>query len=242
MAFHWTCPYCDRDTTITNTYSTSHFDLKMGNAEGQRRFRTLLIVCPNPKCQKFALTISMHKATLTTGAMERIVKEPLTEWNLIPPSSAKVFPDYVPKPIRVDYEEACAIRDLSPKASATLSRRCLQGMIRDYWGVSKPKLIQEINAIKDKTDGSTWAAIDAVRKVGNIGAHMEEDINVIVDVEPNEAQLLIGLIELLVKDWYVTRQQRQEQMKAIVDLATAKQAAKATPSSATNTGATAAKP
>ena len=28
-----------------------------------------------------------------------------------------------------DYEEACAIVNLSPKASATLSRRCLQGMI-----------------------------------------------------------------------------------------------------------------
>ena len=37
----------------------------------------------------------------------------------------------------------------------------------------------------------------AVRKVGNIGAHMEKDINVIVDVDPDEAQHLIGLITFL---------------------------------------------
>jgi len=38
-------------------------------------------------------------------------------------------------------------------------------------------------------DPLTWEAIDAVRKLGNIGAHMEKDINVIVDVDPEEAEL-----------------------------------------------------
>ena len=145
---------------------------------------------------------------------------------LIPASSAKVFPDYVPQPIRDDYVEACAIRDLSPKASATLSRRCLQGMIRDFWKIAKARLVDEIDAIKDKVDALTWEAIDAVRQVGNIGAHMEKDINVIVDVDPDEAQHLIGLIELLMKDWYVTRHQREERLKAIVQLKDAKEAAK----------------
>jgi hypothetical protein len=40
-------------------------------------------------------------------------------------------------------------------------------------------------------------AIDIVRNIGNIGAHMEADINVIVDVDPDEAQTLIELIETL---------------------------------------------
>ena len=51
------------------------------------------------------------------------------------------------------------------------------------------------------TNDATWAAIDAVRRVGNIGAHMEHDINVIVDVEPREAELLIGLVETLFREW-----------------------------------------
>ncbi|MCB1884663.1 MAG: DUF4145 domain-containing protein [Geminicoccaceae bacterium] len=29
---------------------------------------------------------------------------------------------------------------MSPKASATLSRRCLQSMIRDFWTISKDTL------------------------------------------------------------------------------------------------------
>jgi hypothetical protein len=134
----------------------------------------------------------------------------------------KVFPDYISKPILDDYREACLIRDHSPRASATLSRRCLQGMIRDFWGISKPRLVDEIYAIKDEFDPETWDAIDAVRQIGNVGAHMEKDINVIVDVEPNEAQLLIELVETLLTEWYVAKHERQKRMAAVKDAAAAK--------------------
>ena len=76
--------------------------------------------------------------------------------------------------------------------------------------------------IKDKVDVDTWKAIDGVRSVGNIGAHMEEDINVIVDVEPNEAQLLVELIEILLKDWYVAREQKRSHLESIVKLSAKK--------------------
>src|SRR5579859_2590363 len=136
MAFNWTCPYCDRDTTITDTYSTAEFNLNTNSAQGQRHFTTLLIVCPNPRCLKFTLQISMYPRAHGGGNYWVDGNEALQTWNLIPPSSAKVFPDYVPQAIRDDYLEACQIRDLSPKAAATLSRRCLQGMIRDFWGIA----------------------------------------------------------------------------------------------------------
>jgi hypothetical protein len=139
-----------------------------------------------------------------------------------PRSFAKQFPDYIPEAIKADYEEACLIRDLSPKASATLSRRCIQGIIRDYWGVKKGRLVDEINDIKEKVDSLTWQAIDSVRSIGNIGAHMEKDINLIVDVEPKEAQLLIGLIEVLLKDWYVARQERKNRLESIINVAKVK--------------------
>jgi hypothetical protein len=229
MPFHWTCPYCERDTTITDTQELFEHKLEMENSVGYRRFVGSVIVCPNPKCRKFTLTLMMleHDRLVYTGGVSfKVSHKVLQSWKIIPPSSAKVFPDYVPQPVRDDYVEACMTRDLSPKASATLSRRCLQGMIRDYWHISKPRLVDEIEAIKDKVDPDTWAAIDAVRKIGNIGAHMEKDINIIVDVDPEEAQLLIGLIEILMKDWYITRHQRQESLKAIVQVKDAKDAAK----------------
>jgi hypothetical protein len=229
MVFYWTCPYCDRDTTITDTYQTNEFSLTLDNADGHRKFVALIVVCPNPKCQKFTLRLDMYKYERTEDQLGNArwrTGPQLQTWKLIPPSNAKVFPEYVPKPIRDDYLEECLIRDLSPKASATLSRRCLQGIIRDFWGVSKGRLADEIEAIKDSTDPLTWKAIDAVRKIGNIGAHMEKDINVIVDVEPDEAQKLIGLIELLIEDSYITRYERNERLRGIVKIQQVKDAAK----------------
>lgn len=180
----------------------------------------------------FALSVEMfhlrHLGVDSRGAKLYEAGEHLQSFSLIPRSAARSYPDYVPQPIRDDYEEACLIRDLSPKASATLSRRCLQGMIRDFFGVSKARLIDEIEAIRDKTDTATWEAIDAVRKIGNIGAHMEKDINVIVDVDPDEAQILIELVETLIKDWYIARHERQERLKAIKRISDAKSAAKVT--------------
>lgn len=100
-------------------------------------------------------------------------------------------------------------------------------MIRDFWKVSKARLVDEIEAIKGQIDPTTWEAIDAVRGVGNIGAHMEKDINLIVDVDPEEATLLIGLIEFLLEDWYIARHDREEHKKKVIALGAAKAAAKA---------------
>ena len=36
-------------------------------------------------------------------------------WTLMPASGAKVLPTYVPEAIRQDYEEACLIKELSPR-------------------------------------------------------------------------------------------------------------------------------
>ena len=100
----------------------------------------------------------------------------------------------------------------------------MQGIIRDFWVAKPGRLVDEIDQIKDKVDPLTWDAIDAVRKLGNIGAHMEKDINVIVDVDPDEAELLIGLIETLLREWYVAREERKARMGSIVAAASAKKA------------------
>jgi hypothetical protein len=101
-------------------------------------------------------------------------------------------------------------------------------MIRDFHKVAKDRLVEEINAIKEEIDPITWEAIDAVRSIGNIGAHMEKDINLIVEVDEGEAQELIKLIELLIDDWYVARHNRQAQLQSVMKIKAAKDAAKKT--------------
>ena len=221
--FNWTCPHCERAVTISE-YQMVRKDtvLSLDNADGRRILRTLFIVCPNPDCRRFTLTADLRFSRELPNRSESIGAS-VQKWNLIPPSRAKTFPSYIPQAILDDYREACLIQDLSPKASATLSRRCLQGILRDFWQVKPGHLVNEIDQITDKVDPETWAAIDAVRKIGNIGAHMGKDISLIVDVDPNEAELLIGLVETLINEWYIAREVRQNRMKAIVTAAANKQ-------------------
>lgn len=141
-----------------------------------------------------------------------------------PPFKGKDLPDYIPHPIRADYEEACAIMELSPKASATLARRCLQGMIRDFWKIQENTLYKEISALKDKVPPTQWKAIDALRALGNIGAHMEKDTDVIIDIDPEEARKLIGLIELLMDKWYISRYDEEQKYKDLIKTNEEKQA------------------
>ena len=97
-------------------------------------------------------------------------------------------------------------------------------MIRDFCGISDYTLDKEIKELRRQVDAheaprsvtpESIDAIDHVRKIGNIGAHMEKDINLIVDVDPGEAQALIDLIELLFEEWYVERHQRQQRLDRV---------------------------
>ncbi len=228
----WTCPFCGRPVSLTSSSTAAdNFYLDIPNADGLRAFTTNVKVCPNPRCNKF--TLELFERTMAIINNHRHLGEIIRHGTLIPPSKAKPLPSYIPQPIVEDYTEACLIVELSPKASATLSRRCLQGMIRDFYKVVKPRLVDEIEGIRDKVDPITWQAIDAVRSIGNIGAHMEKDINLIVDVGPDEAEKLIGLIELLIEDWYVNKHKREEQLKSVLAVKAGKDAAKKGGSSST---------
>ncbi|MGD0351730.1 MAG: DUF4145 domain-containing protein [Verrucomicrobiota bacterium] len=226
MKLNWQCPFCNHKTIVHDGHEGTVSDFKHifdhGNKFARQYVRGQVIVCPNEQCKEYSLILVLGDEIWSQQARGYVELTPKRSWRLIPDSSAKVFPSYIPKPLLDDYREACLIRDLSAKASATLARRCLQGIIRDFWKVSKPRLVDEIEAIKDQLDTTTWEAIDSVRKVGNIGAHMEKDINLVIDVDPNEAQLLIELIETFFDEWYIARHDREERMKKVKGLAASK--------------------
>lgn len=214
----WICPYCNRDVTITEkNVKSNRITLAKISPQESLCAHITSVTCPNKKCEKMSLY-----ARICTINEFGIIDETKKTWRLLPASRAKRFPDYVPPQIREDYEQACLIRDLSPKAAAALSRRCIQGIIRDFWSVAKSRLIDEIDAIKPQVQPKIWEAIDAVRGIGTIGAHMEKDVNIIIDVVPNEVQLLINLIETLIEDWYIAKHNRDANADAVIDLAKTK--------------------
>ena len=229
--FNWTCPFCNRAQTVSSTkYSRGHVPLYIGdNKLGQIGFCYTAIGCSNPMCKEVAVHMAIGTDPTTRGNFE--ATNLVSSHRLRPEFSYKVQPDYIPKNIVQDYIEACRIRYLSPKASATLARRCIQGVIRDFCKISKSRLIDEINTLKILVDESkapsgvtieSVDAIDHVRQIGNIGAHMEKDINVIIDVDPDEAQALIELIEMLFDEWYVSRNTRLEKLARVKLIGVAK--------------------
>lgn len=215
----YVCPFCNHTFKLDgSTYNENAIFFTTKNSKGgctynfDYQLRALLYKCPN--CDAVSSVIQYEGSKLPHKTLPIYPSTTL---------SAKQFPEYVPLPIRQDYEEACSIVNLSPKSSATLSRRCIQGMIHDKFDLKLKNLNQEISALKDKIDPSLWSAINTLRQLGNIGAHMESDINTIVDIDPNEAEKLIRLVEILIKDWYIDPYEREKLLLDIVQINDEKQ-------------------
>lgn len=230
----WQCPYCLHFQVLgeANFRSTSGVIGGDRNKHGVSVGKITAVECMNVSCRELCIWAEFG-GPLNTGAAlyPNQLGETKLQFTLRPASRAKPQHAAVPAVLVEDYEEACAIAAASPKASATLSRRCLQGMIRDFCSISKPTLHAEIQELKKQVHDGTAPrqvsdesieAIDAVRQIGNIGAHFEKDINLIVEVEPEEASALISLTELLFQEWYVARHDRQARLGDVKAIALAK--------------------
>ncbi len=169
--FSWRCPFCQHHAIITeNEHTSGRHEFGGHSKYGYQAIHTVAVVCPNVQCLEYTLIATLHDHRQTgEGAWQDLPAK--QTWNLIPAADVKVFPNYVPAAVLTDYREACVIRELSPKASATLARRCLQGMIRDFWSVKAGRLVDEIEAIRERVDPAAWQAVDAVRRIGNYEYH-----------------------------------------------------------------------
>lgn len=235
---NWQCPFCMHRQVLStsNLHELGGEVASALNKHGLRRSTVTSVECMNDSCREIYLTAEFHSFLKHGDAVFNQNGQRVMSFLLRPSSIAKPQHASVPSPLVKDYEEACAIVGASPKAAATLARRCLQGMIRHFAGIKLGTLHAEINALKKQVEEGTAprqvsdesiAAIDAVREIGNIGAHFEKDINIIVDVEPEEATALISLIELLFEEWYVARYERQERLAAVRTIAASKKSARA---------------
>jgi len=134
----------------------------------------------------------------------------------------KPTPNEVPKEIRADYEEACKVLPISNKASAALSRRCLQAILRAH-GYPQKDLAQQIDALLKEADPAKAIptglrdTIDAVRNFGNFSAHPITDQTSlqIIEVESGEAEWCLDILEEMFDHYYVKPAQATERKKAL---------------------------
>lgn len=194
------CPFCRNLMTIqSDTYSFRYPSAERDNDSpsvcdnnfDDSTLKIAFYVCP--KCGETSINI--------IGVGKQV--KGLSQW-FRPNSSAKKYPDCIPPHMLRDYEEACSIVSLSPKSSAALSRRCLQEMIRDFWGIKMSCLAKEIEEAKSVMPVPHWEILESLR-CSSIGDQLYEDVNKIIDTDLPDAKKLIKVIELFFQLWYIDR-------------------------------------
>lgn len=156
-------------------------------------------------CKRIIITLGEVVATQNTP----VVPRGGAAFKLAHPKgiSRAPIPPGIPPEFVTDYAEACLVLPDSEKASAALSRRCLQHLLREKAGVKKDDLAKEIQQVLDAKQLPGYLAedLDAIRNIGNFAAHPMKSTHTgqIVDVEPQEAEWLLNLLEGLFDFYFV---------------------------------------
>ena len=124
------------------------------------------------------------------------------------------LPQEIPPEFAEDYNEACLVFADSPKASAALSRRCLQNLLREKAHTKEQDLSKQIQEVLDSNSLPSYLSggLDAVRNIGNFAAHPLKSTTTgeIVDVEPGEAEWNLDILEGLFDFYFVQEKKLQE--------------------------------
>src|SRR5581483_4539025 len=115
--FDWTCPYCNRPQIVTdeNYFVTWERIVNGQGALGSVGARIRSILCRNADCMNLSLEIDLTDSVYSHPQGSYIGTKILQNWSLLPESSAKPQPQYIPAQLREDYTQACRISNLSPK-------------------------------------------------------------------------------------------------------------------------------
>ncbi|MDD9999371.1 MAG: DUF4145 domain-containing protein [Rhodospirillaceae bacterium] len=139
---------------------------------------------------------------------------------IYPPSAGgRLASWFVPREYSEDYTEAVAVLAVSAKASAALSRRCLQNILRQVAKVKHGTLYTEIQeAINSGAlPPHVSEVLDTFRKLGNTAAHpiRNENTGEIVPVDPEEASWCLDVLDMLF-DLYFVAPAKAAEMKRVL--------------------------
>jgi len=159
-----------------------------------------------PACKK--MNLFLVNAELGRGPGSAYVESRISSVAIRPRGSSRPpCPLDVPAALAEDYTEACIVLPDSPKASAALSRRCLQNLLRQAAKVKPGNLNDEIQQVIDSSTlpSHLVQVIDAVRQIGNFAAHpmKSQSTGEILPVEPEEAEWNLDVLEALFDFYYV---------------------------------------
>jgi hypothetical protein len=214
------CPYCNVGIRFTISHSSpvyieNHAEINQFGYDISNGF------CP--ECNK--LIVLMRHGRYWTQNFDDETSRELTEIFdekiIYPKYSLKYVEPEVPENIKHEFQEAASVLQISPRASAAMSRRLLQTILREKFSIKKVSLGAEIKEFLSLPDIPSFLAeeIDAIRNVGNFAAHPIKNTQTgeIVDVEPGEAEWLIDVLIALFDFAYVQPIRREKRIKTLND-------------------------
>lgn len=197
------CPHCRtgvrfESVKLTGGASTMPGDRADVMAPSGKRLELLCTACP--VCGK--PIVGALRLLNGDGTMQRINRI------LWPAASDRPVPPEVEADdasVAADFREAVDVLPASSKASAALSRRCLQAVLTRKAGVKSRDLADQIDEVIKVLPSAIADNVDAVRQVGNFAAHPSKSKSTgeIVEVEPGEAEWLLEVLEELFEHYYV---------------------------------------
>lgn len=173
-----------------------------------------------PECGE-PIIILRHGKYVPSDTSEHIghLEDVSEEQILYPRHVARKVEPGIPDSYKSEFLEACSILSLSPKASAALSRRILQRILREEFDITYPSLAKEIDDFIQLKDVPSYLteAVDAIRNIGNFAAHPLKDTNTgeIVDVESGEAEWLLEVLEALFDFVFIQPKKLEERRKSL---------------------------
>lgn len=198
------CPWCGVNVHMRHVGQADHLrhDLE-GETETDRNWVVAMYECP--ACGEVNVRVRRLKNVRPPRGNST---QELHEGVAYPPFAGRPPPPpEVPDEFASDFREASAIVELSPQASAALSRRLLQALLRGPGAVPrKHDLHEEIEEAMTRGMRSDLAEqLHLVRVVGNFAAHPIKDkqSGTILPVEPHEAEHLLEVVALLFDHYFV---------------------------------------
>ena len=129
----------------------------------------------------------------------------------------KPLPDFIPKEYVKLYEESYSVLQLSPRASAALSRTCLQLLLREYGKVRQGKLFDEIQQVIDSKElpVELEQTIDIIRQNGNNASHPNKNENPgeIISVDGDEAKWGLEILDSLFEHYIIRPHIQNEKLE-----------------------------
>lgn len=193
--------------TYKKSFSNAYSSYPNAFEEPQAIIKLEFFICPIPSCRNVDVKMIGDK-----------------QWNnkemwFHPTTKSKPYPE-IDVDINKYYQEAHAVLNISPRASAALSRACLEAVLVKSFklkGRLDKQIDELIKKIEDKElslDHLFIEALHGIRNGGNAGLH--EELKTEISLE--EATQILEVLEMFLDEIYINRKERENKLNKVKEL------------------------